>query len=78
MMKNTFDLMLIVLFVLEIFIFLSLLFGYVENSSVRKLGLISKFTRHRLDNRQLQRTYYQKMSRNKSNQAMKFWSVSKI
>ena len=43
MMKNTFDLMLIVLFVLEIFIFLSLLFGYVENSSVRKLGLISKF-----------------------------------
>ena len=43
MMKNTFDLMLIVLFVLEIFIFLSLLFGYVENSLVRKLGLISKF-----------------------------------
>ena len=43
MMKNGFCFMFKVLFVLEIFTYLSWLFGYVENGLLRKLWLVSKF-----------------------------------
>ena len=42
-MNNDFDFVLKALFVLEIFTFLSRVFDYTENGSVRKLWLISKF-----------------------------------
>ena len=45
-------------FVVKIFKFLFWPFGCVENGSIRKITIISKFLSHKLVNKQLQYTYW--------------------
>ena len=72
MMKNTFYFMLKTLFFLEIFTFLSWLFGYVEERLDKKLWLISKFVIPQSAQQIIAIHILPNISRSKGNQAMKF------
>ena len=72
MMKNLFYFMLKAPFVHEIFTFLSWLFGYVENSLIRKLRLISKCTTSKNSQQIITIHILSNISGSKGNQTMKF------
>ena len=75
-MKNAFHFMLEALFILEIFIFLSLRFGYVEKQLDEKAMVYSKFIASLLTSQTRQQivtiNILPYISRSKNNQAMKF------
>ena len=70
-MKNAFYSVLKAL-VLEVFKFLSWLFGYVENSLLRKLWLISKFMTSQTGQQIITMHISPNISRSKGNQTMEF------
>ena len=72
LMKNVFYFMLIAIFVLEIFTFLSWLFGYVKIGMMKKLRLISKFMTSQTGQQIIPIHIFPNISRGKSNQEIKF------
>ena len=76
MMKNAFYFILIALFILKIFKFLSWLFGHLGKTTwLRNIKLLSKF--HKLFNKLVTIPKLSSISQSKGNQAMKF-SVDRI
>ena len=76
-MKNAFYFVFKDLFVLEIFICLSIFFGYVKNGLRRKLWLISKFMTLQTEQQIITIHILPNISRSKGNQAMIFSEIIK-
>ena len=76
-MKNVFYFMLIAVLVLEIFTFLSEIFGCVKIGMMKKLRLISKFMTSQTGQQIIPIHILPNISRGKSNQEIKFGQLIK-